>query len=65
MIYEKQRIIKISSNDSARKYNNWYKDLIGYTFEPIMYDICSAEYLVSHNDKILPLPDSDIEIVSF
>jgi hypothetical protein len=64
MIMSGQRIIKIVSTANARKYGNWYKDLLDKEFDVIQYDICAAEYTVKYGeDTLLQLPDEDVTIV--
>jgi len=63
MTLQGERTVKITSTKSARKYGNWYKDLLGTEFVVIMYDICAAEYTVKFADKLHQLPDDDITIV--
>jgi hypothetical protein len=59
-----QRIIRIKSTRAARKYGNWYKDLLGQEFDVLMYSMTEAEYTVKHGEDLKILPDEDIEIIS-
>lgn len=63
MIHTGERIVKVISTKAARKYGNWYQDLIGTEFSVLAYSICEAEYTVKYNDSFYRLPDDDITIV--
>jgi hypothetical protein len=61
---EGEKVIKITSDLNAWKYDGWYKGRIGQEFSVLMYSITEAEYLVSVDDTFRKIPLSDCEIIS-